>query len=159
MRGANLDNHKVIGSIAGFSTLAQGREKLIQRMAHKDTKILSMTITEGGYNIDDASGEFKLNDPEIEKELQNYKEGESVFAIFANMVRERKAAGGGPFTVMSCDNVQENGHVAKRAFLTYLEQCDKELLAWAKDNIVFVNSMVDRITPVPNLALLQPEIA
>ncbi len=60
---------------------------------------------------------------------------------------------------MSCDNVQENGKVARSAFLAYIAAMeDYKLLSWVETNVAFVNSMVDRITPVPDISVLTPEI-
>ena len=65
----------------------------------------------------------------------------------AEGLRRRKAAGNGPITILSCDNLQHNGNTARKAFMTFVEAQDAELAAWMKENVTFPNSMVDRITP------------
>lgn len=62
-------------------------------------------------------------------------------------MRRRKAAGNGPVTILSCDNLQHNGNTARKAFTTFIQAQDTELAAWMEENVTFPNSMVDRITP------------
>ncbi|PZT60593.1 fructuronate reductase, partial [Escherichia coli] len=62
------------------------------------------------------------------------------------------------FTVMSCDNVRENGHVAKVAVLGLAQARDPQLAAWIEENVTFPCTMVDRIVPAATPETLQ-EIA
>ncbi|MQM89372.1 mannitol dehydrogenase family protein, partial [Prevotella copri] len=71
----------------------------------------------------------------------------TAFGYVAEGLRRRKAAGNGPITILSCDNLQHNGNTARKAFMTFVEAQDKELAAWMEENVTFPNSMVDRITP------------
>ena len=79
--------------------------------------------------------------------MRNPKQPQTAFGYVAEGLRRRKAAGNGPITILSCDNLQHNGNTARKAFMAFVENQDAELAAWMKDNVTFPNSMVDRITP------------
>ncbi len=51
-------------------------------------------------------------------------------------------------TIQSCDNIQGNGDVARKALINYMEKAEPELLPWLEEHVSFPNAMVDRITPV-----------
>lgn len=116
-------------------------------MADKDIKIISMTITEGGYNLDNATGEFVLTEPNVAHDLKNGATPKTPFGYVAEGLRQRMKAGSGPVTILSCDNLQHNGDTAKKAFGAFFKAQDPELFAWVEKNVTFPNSMVDRITP------------
>ncbi|MCA9876707.1 MAG: mannitol dehydrogenase family protein, partial [Thermomicrobiales bacterium] len=108
-----------------------------------------LTITEGGYSVNDTTGEFDPRDPLTLRDLEpdSGLPGSVLGYITAGLAR-RRAAGTPPFTVMTCDNIQGNGHVARTVVLGFAERKDPELAAWIAENVAFPNSMVDRITPV-----------
>lgn len=101
-------------------------EAIISRIAAPSTRIITLTITEGGYKVD-------LSNP-------------GVFRYIAEALVRRKQAGL-PITILSCDNLQHNGDTARKAFLAYFENAYPDLSDWARKNVTFPNSMVDRITP------------
>jgi mannitol 2-dehydrogenase len=120
---------------------------VIDKIADNAIKIITLTITEGGYNLDKETNEFNLNDEKIKHDLENPENPTTVFGFIAEGLRKRKAEGNGSITILSCDNLQHNGNTAKRAFTTFIEAQDKNLAEWVKTNVNFPNSMVDRITP------------
>ena len=120
---------------------------ILDRMADPDIRIISMTITEGGYNIDRKTGEFDLENSHVARDVANPANPETAFGFVAEGLRRRKAAGAGPVTILTCDNLQHNGDTAKKAFMAFFEAQDPELAKWARENVAFPNSMVDRITP------------
>ncbi|AZA77289.1 mannitol dehydrogenase family protein [Chryseobacterium sp. G0186] len=122
-------------------------DAVVRKIADSSIKVISLTITEGGYNLDKETGEFLLHDEKIQFDLENPASPTTVFGFIAEGLRWRKVKNGGPVTILSCDNLQHNGDTAKRAFTTFIEAQDKDLAAWVKDNVTFPNSMVDRITP------------
>lgn len=113
------------------------REKIISQIASPEIKIITLTITEGGYDIETENARYDLANP---------SEPLTAFGYIAEGLRRRKAAGL-PVTILSCDNLQHNGRVAQKSFLTFFERQDPELAAWAKENVTFPSCMVDRITP------------
>ncbi|WP_166979661.1 mannitol dehydrogenase family protein [Paramicrobacterium fandaimingii] len=138
---------RVIGSIIDYLYAPDDTEAAIERMADPGIRIVSLTVTEGGYNINQVTGKFQLDDPRVAHDLGS-DAPETVFGLVVEALRRRRDRGIVPFTVMSCDNLQNNGEVARHAFTTYAHAKDAELAAWIDENVVFPNSMVDRITPV-----------
>ncbi len=136
-----------IGSLVELIWGIENPEAVIARIADKDIRIITLTITEGGYNIEKATGEFMLDDGNIRHDLQNPHVPKTAFGFVAEGLRRRKAAGNGPITILSCDNLQHNGNTARKAFCTFFRAQDAELAAWVDENVTFPNSMVDRITP------------
>lgn len=138
----------VIGAISNFLFAPDNPEAVIEKLAHPEVRIVSLTITEGGYNVDDNTGQFDLQNPDIIYDLQNPKSPRTVFGYLAEALARRMDRGLKPFTVMSCDNLPHNGHVARKALLSFATQKDAGLSAWIKENVSFPNGMVDRITPM-----------
>ncbi len=118
------------------------------KIADQAVKIITLTITEGGYNIDRASGTFMLANERVQHDLTHPDQPTTVFGFVAQGLRKRKAAGHGGLTILSCDNLQHNGNTAKYAFMSFIKAQDPQLAKWISNNVTFPNSMVDRITPV-----------
>ncbi|MDR1610668.1 MAG: mannitol dehydrogenase family protein [Candidatus Symbiothrix sp.] len=137
-----------IGSLVDLAWAIESPEAVLNKIADKDIKIITLTITEGGYNIEKATGAFILDSEDIRLEINNPgKELKTVFGYVAEGLRRRKSSNNEPVTILSCDNLQHNGDTARKAFMTFIEAQDKDLYEWAKENVSFPNSMVDRITP------------
>lgn len=139
-------NYRVIGSIVEYLFAPDDVNVVIERLTKPEARIVSLTITEGGYNINPATGEFDLST--VEEDLKNPRQPKTVFGIVIEALRRRQERGLNGFTVMSCDNLQENGSIARRAFLGFAKAIDPKLAEWVSDNVTFPSSMVDRITPV-----------
>lgn len=119
---------------------------IIARLADPEIRIVSLTITEGGYFID-ASGRFNPAHPAIAADGQNPDAPKTVFGLIVAGLKARKARGIGPFTVMSCDNIPHNGVVTANAVVGTAALSDPALADWIRANVAFPNAMVDRITP------------
>lgn len=155
----DIDN-EVIGSIKEFLWIADGKEPIVAKMALPSTKIVSLTITEGGYNFNTATQEFNFENPDIIHELNNPDDPKTVYGFVAEALRRRKKAGLEALTIMSCDNIQHNGAIAQKMFHAFIERQDAELFKWVKEHVTFPNTMVDRITPVTtkqDIAYLEKE--
>ncbi|MGJ8652976.1 MAG: mannitol dehydrogenase family protein [Opitutaceae bacterium] len=139
--------NRVIGSLIDFMISVEDPMAVIDKMAAPETKIVSLTITEGGYNFDPATGEFMVEHPDIQHDLAHPESPRLVFGYLTAALKKRRAAGIAPFTVQSCDNIQHNGNMARKMLLAYAEQQDSKLAAWIAENVNFPNAMVDRITP------------
>ena len=140
---------RVIGSIREYLYAPDSPEAVLDRLTDPRTRIVSLTITEGGYSVNDATGEFDPRDPLTLGDLEPDADvPSSVLGYITEGLRRRRDAGTPPFTVMSCDNIQGNGHVARTAVLCFAGRKDPDLAAWIADNVAFPSSMVDRITPV-----------
>lgn len=141
------DEAYCIGSLVDLAWGVENPEAVLAAMADKDIRIITMTITEGGYNIEKSTGEFMLDDENIQHDLSHPQTPKTVFGFVAEGLRRRRDAGSGPVTILSCDNLQHNGKTTKKAFTSFIEAQDKELAAWVAGNVTFPDSMVDRITP------------
>ncbi|MDQ8182937.1 mannitol dehydrogenase family protein [Pelagicoccus sp. SDUM812005] len=149
--GGQVEN-RVIGSIIDFMLGCDDPAAVTDRMASKETKIVSLTITEGGYNFNPATGDFDFKNPEVKKDLANPSAPRTVFGFLTEGLRKCRAAGLPPFTVQSCDNIQHNGDMTRKMLLAFARKQDPTLAAWIEDEVCFPNAMVDRITPVTTAA-------
>jgi mannitol 2-dehydrogenase len=139
---------RVIGSIVEYLLAPDDPEAVIERMAAKSTRIVSLTITEGGYNLSDVTGEFDVANPDVLADLEPGAVPRTAFGLITEALRRRWKRGLTPFTVMSCDNLQGNGYLSRRVFTAFARLRDPELGDWIEHEACFPNSMVDRITPV-----------
>ncbi|MCU1489265.1 MAG: Mannitol dehydrogenase domain protein [Acidimicrobiaceae bacterium] len=138
---------RVIGSMIGYLLATDDPEAVIERLAHPTTRIVSLTITEAGYHVG-LDGSFDVSAPEIAHDLERRAAPATVFGLVVEAVRRRRQRGLGGVTVVSCDNLQGNGGVARTAFRTFASHIDLDLARWMDEEMRFPNSMVDRITPV-----------
>jgi mannitol 2-dehydrogenase len=139
---------RVIGSLVEYLLAPDDPEAVIEKMAAQTTRIVSLTITEGGYNISDITGEFDTANPEVVHDLAPGAVPVTVFGLITEALRRRWQRGRPPFTIMSCDNLQGNGRLARQVFTTFARLRDPALADWVEREVSFPNSMVDRITPV-----------
>lgn len=137
----------VIGAIVEYYFAPENPQRVIEKMASDAIKIITLTITEGGYNFDAATGEFKMNEPDIQWDLTHEDTPKTVFGYLTQALKRRKARNL-PLTIQSCDNIQQNGDIAKKMLLDYVAEADPDLIPWIRDQVTFPNSMVDRITPI-----------
>lgn len=139
---------RVIGSIIGILYAPDDPGAVLELLTQESIAIVSLTITEGGYNVDQVTGDFVWSEPEILADLDRLEAPATIFGFLTEALRRRRSAGVPPFTVMSCDNIQGNGHLAKRMVVAFASRVDPELAQWINAEVAFPNSMVDRITPV-----------
>jgi mannitol 2-dehydrogenase len=132
----------MIDFIRPFDTAA-----LLGRLSESKIRIVSLTVTEGGYYISPATQHFDPAHPDIVYDAEHAEAPKTAFGLIAAALKRRRAAGTVPFTVMSCDNIPGNGHVAENAVAGLAELADPELARWIRADVAFPNSMVDRITP------------
>jgi fructuronate reductase len=145
--GADSEKVKVIGSIVGVFGGAGDAGVLLARMSDAVTRIVSITVTEKGYYLDPASGKLQLQAPAIAADLATPEQPQTILGLIVRALGNRKAAGVPPFTVLSCDNLPNNGHLAKAAVLAFARELDADLAAWIEARVCFPRTMVDRITP------------
>lgn len=145
------DGHReprVIGSIVEMMFAPDDPQAVVDRLADPRTRIVSLTITEGGYLVNQVTGEFDADDPTIQADLVEGAVPRTVFGYIVAALAVRRAAGATPFTVMSCDNLPGNGDVARRMMTAFARLKDPGLADWMDEHVAFPNAMVDRITPV-----------
>ena len=139
---------RVIGSIVDYLFAPDDPDVVVERLASADTKIVSLTISEGGYNRDAGSKQFTASDPGVQHDLAHPDSPRTAFGLVVAGLRRRRDRGLGPFTVMSCDNLADNGHIARDSFTAFARLLDAGLGDWVAEHVRFPSSMVDRITPV-----------
>ncbi|OLV16037.1 mannitol dehydrogenase family protein [Deinococcus marmoris] len=139
---------RVIGSIHDFLFAPDDPEKVIEKLADPATRIVSLTVTEGGYSLNNATGEFDPTGVDIAHDLQAGAVPRTVFGLITEGLRRRHERGIPPFTVMSCDNIQGNGHVTQKVLSAFARLKNADLGDWIARDVAFPNSMVDRITPM-----------
>ncbi|SIQ13270.1 mannitol 2-dehydrogenase [Rhizobium sp. RU35A] len=119
---------------------------IIAALSDPKIRIVSMTITEGGYFID-AEGHFNPAHPAIQADAATPDQPKTVFGLIIAGLKARRDKGVAPFTVMSCDNIPGNGHVTENTVCGLARLSDPAFAEWIHENVSFPNSMVDRITP------------
>lgn len=141
-------SYRVIGALVDFMLGCDDPEAVVGKMAHVDTQIVSLTITEGGYNFNPSTGEFDFSHPDVCHDLAHLDRPKTIFGFLTAALQRRRRAGLPAFTVQSCDNIEHNGDTTCKMLLAFTRKLDPELAAWIEREVRFPNAMVDRITPV-----------
>jgi mannitol 2-dehydrogenase len=139
---------RVIGSIREYLYAPDDPDAVVEKMASESVRIVSLTVTEGGYNINAVTGDFVADSPDIQHDLRPGAAPRTMFGLVTAALARRRERGLAPFAIVSCDNIQGNGHVAQRTFVAFATLLDPGLGEWVRREVAFPNSMVDRITPV-----------
>lgn len=138
---------EVVGSMIGYVPVEEHNSALIKQMADPAVRIVTLTVTEGGYYVDPATQDFDADHPDIRYDAANPDTPRTAFGAMAAALRLRRNGGAGPFTGQSCDNLRGNGAVLRQAVVSLTRQTDPELADWIDANCTFPNSMVDCIVP------------
>jgi mannitol-1-phosphate/altronate dehydrogenase len=142
---------RVNGSMVDYVHAPSDVAGVVRALSDPAIRVVTMTITEGGYNLDEETGEFDLSTPDIAADLVA-SHPRTTFGILTEALRARRRAGVVPFTVVSCDNLRSNGHTARTATVGYAAATDSAFARWIEENVAFPNSMVDRIAPTVDRA-------
>ncbi len=138
----------VIGAITQLVHSADDSSVLLKAIDDPLIRIVSLTVTENGYCLNAATKQLDFEHPTIAADLIAPEQPHTAIAIIVEALRRRMASGRPAFTALSCDNIQHNGNVLRRAVLRFAERRDAPLARWIEANARFPNTMVDRITPV-----------
>lgn len=137
----------VIGCLLEMLVAPEDPQAVLACIAHADTRIVSVTVTEKGYCHDPASGRLNLQHPDIVHDLAQAQAPRSTIGFLVRGLQQRRAAGQGPITLMSLDNLPSNGHLLRGMVLAFARQVDPALATWIETLCAFPCSMVDRIVP------------
>ncbi|CAK9886646.1 MAG: Mannonate dehydratase [Candidatus Erwinia impunctatus] len=147
-KGATGTQLKIVGSMKeAMHPLLDGVEAVIEKMAAPEISIVSLTITEKGYCADTATEQLDIHNPLIKKDLATPDTPASAIGYITAALKRRRERQLPAFTVLSCDNVRENGHVARTAVLGLAQRQEPALAAWIAKEVTFPCTMVDRIVP------------
>ncbi|PSN07695.1 mannitol dehydrogenase family protein [Siccibacter turicensis] len=147
-KGADGNHAIVIGAVNDCrSATLDGLEAVLEAFCEPQVAIVSLTITEKGYCIDPATGKLDVTNARIAHDLANPAAPQSAPGILVEALHRRRSRGLPPFTVLSCDNIPDNGHVVKNAVLGMAETRDPALAHWIAEHVTFPGTMVDRIVP------------
>lgn len=137
--------HRVSGALQQVNDPGDTAQ-ILAWLADPATKIVTLTITEGGYFTDAKTGAFRDDDPMVAREFSG-ETPSSVFGFLVRALARRRADGTPAFTLLSCDNLVGNGHAVRNALLGFARHWDAELADWIDAEVVTPSCMVDGITP------------
>lgn len=146
-RSGREDNARVIGAMRNYLFAPEEAESVLAVLAAEQTRLVTLTITKEGYDIDLVSGDFKAEEAEVQADLAQPNNPDTALGYLCEALDRRRKAGIAPFTVLSCDNLQDNGGASKTALVSFAFLRDEKLGRWIEENVAFPSSMVDRITP------------
>jgi len=138
---------EVVGSMIDYVPVEEGNGPLIARMAAPDIRIVALTVTEGGYYIDPATGGFDAAHLDMVHDAAHPDTPKTAFGAMIAALKKRREAGTGPFTGQCCDNLQHNGDVLRQTVVSLAKMSDPDLADWIDTNCTFPNAMVDCIVP------------
>ena len=145
--GANATNMTVISSISKVLVAPESPETVVTNIADENVHIVSLTITEKGYCHDPASGELNLSHPDIQFDLNNLSKPKTAIGFLVCAIKQRIEKSLPALTIMSCDNLPDNGHLLKKLVIHFAEQIDANLAKTISNEYRFPCTMVDRIAP------------
>lgn len=143
--GTQLER-RLIGSIQSILVLDESRAEIMALAARESIGLISLTITENGY-CHTASAQLDHSHPDVVHDLAHPETPRSAPGLLAALLAERMQSGAGPITVLSCDNLSENGAVTQSVVTGFASLLNRRLAAWIEENVSFPNTMVDRIVP------------
>ncbi|WP_377645453.1 mannitol dehydrogenase family protein [Oryzobacter terrae] len=138
---------RVVGSVLEYLFGPEDSTAVYERLLDPAVRIVSLTVTEGGYLKNAATGEFDAEHASVRHDVEHLDAPGTAFAFVVEGLRRRRAAGLEPFTVLSCDNLQGNGEVTRQTVSSFARLVDADLADWIEAEVSFPNCMVDRITP------------
>ena len=140
-------NCEIVGPMIDYAPVEKNNLSLINAMSDSRIRIVSLTVTEGGYFLDGENGKLDFINPDIVNDINNPNSPTTVFGAIVNALNIRKNNGYGPITCLSCDNLIKNGDKLKQAVIGIAKNINKDLSDWILENCTFPNSMVDCIVP------------
>ncbi|MCW2745490.1 MAG: mannitol dehydrogenase [Mycobacterium sp.] len=145
-RSPDGDRARVVGALVEYLFAPDDPEAVLRALADARTRLVTLTITGGGY-LADGEGRFEVHDDDVQHDLAHPEQPTTAVGFLVEALRRRRQAGTGPFTVLSCDNLPDSGAAARTAVVSFAELTDPELARWIGGRVSFPSSMVDRITP------------
>jgi mannitol-1-phosphate/altronate dehydrogenase len=146
-RGAEGERARVVGTLRRTLFAPLEREAVLATLADPATHLVTLTITGDGYHLDPDTGALDAGDPAIRTDLEHPGAPTTALGHIVEALARRRRAGRDPFTVLSCDNIPDNGRATRTAVVSFAALRDEVLARWIENHVAFPGSMVDRITP------------
>ncbi len=146
-RSGDGEKLQLIGAVLQNLVGPENPAALVAAMANADIKIVSLTVTEKGYCHDPATGNLNVQHPDIQHDLQNLASPKSAIGFIVSALQRRAQEGGKSFTVLSCDNLPNNGEVLEKVVVQFAQQVSPVLADWISSHTKFPSTMIDRIVP------------
>jgi mannitol 2-dehydrogenase len=146
-RSAEHEKGRVIGSMSRYLYARQEWQQVLAALIDERTRIVSLTITGDGYRAEETPAVFDASAREVPMHQPDGNPPTTAWSFLAEALDQRRRAGTAPFTVMSCDNLPNNGEAARAALVSSAALRSESLAAWIDENVAFPSTMVDRITP------------
>jgi mannitol-1-phosphate/altronate dehydrogenase len=146
-RGPGGTDLRIIGSILGYLNGAAHPEEALAILSRKETAAISLTVTEKGYCYDTVKEDLAWDQEDLIHDAARPDEPRTAIGFLALALDRRRKEGGGPVTIMSCDNFPSNGKILARCLFSFCRKTRPDLEPWIRENAAFPLSMVDRITP------------
>jgi fructuronate reductase len=151
-RNGSGDRLAVIGAVGEVLVAPENPEALVERLAHPDTHIVTLTVTEKGYKLDPATGALRTDDPDVAADCADLTAPRTAPGFLVAALSARRDLGLPPFTAISCDNLPHNGRRLEQAVLAIARAHRPELAEWIETHGAFPETMVDRIVPATTQA-------
>lgn len=147
IRDSEGETHRVIGAIRDVIVAPDDPRRLVAALADPGVALVTLTVTEKGYCLDPSTGTLKLNDAGIAADIADIDTPQTAPGFIVAGLKARRDANITPFTVLSCDNLPDNGKRTRSAVLALAREVDAALADWIENEVAFPSSMVDRIVP------------
>lgn len=147
VRDGGDERVQVVGSVRDVLVAPDDPAALVRALADPAVALVTLTVTEKGYCLDPATGALRVDDPAVAADIANLAAPQTAPGFLVAGLAARRAAGVAPFTVLSCDNLPENGQRTRAAVIALAEAVDPALAQWIAAEVAFPSSMVDRIVP------------
>jgi fructuronate reductase len=143
--------YRVMGVVRKSLYAPEDRDQVIAALSSPTTYVTTLTITEKGYCLD-ADGALALHHPDIRHDLAHPEAPVSAIAWLVRGLLERRRRKSGPMSIVSCDNLSDNGGKLGRAVRDFASAIDTSLGHWIEDHVSFPCTMVDSIVPATDAA-------
>ena len=146
VRGPDRDDMTVVESVCAAYP-GTDLPAWCTQLSRPDLAVVTLTATEHAYQRGRDGG---LDEKQARADLEAWRTGGAPPGVPARLLAgldARRVTGGGPIAVVSCDNLPGNGEVTARVLLDFASLAEPAMIPWIQDNVSFVTTMVDRITP------------
>ncbi|MCL1044979.1 mannitol dehydrogenase family protein [Shewanella electrodiphila] len=145
-------SYEVVGSIQEVIVATQQYQRVMDRLSHEDTQFVTMTITEKGYCLD-SEGLLAREHVDIQQDLTTQANAISAVGLLSQALMLRFDKGLAPLTILSCDNLTDNGKKLRQAIISFSTIKYPQMVQWLSTQLICPCSMVDSITPATDDSL------